>query len=222
MLPHPTAVLCTGTFFSRDSRPGDYEWPNNTNRLLPWMFNHLTDLTRDDYPGIPSNARPSTLGDALLLQLTDGSYLFTKAIAGDNSLSWFQVNTDGSLNLYVSTLGTDRLEHSRPAHVDIYYHFEDTSTPVTESQASVPAVPARRITPTSKAMMRLRLDMLVLLLCYVAVAPNVTGTIASVDPFVFHTRVRAGNVASFALDAAEIIACALSPGCLPGTPIWLL
>lgn len=26
-----------GTFFSRDSRPGDYEWPNNTNRLLPWM-----------------------------------------------------------------------------------------------------------------------------------------------------------------------------------------
>ena len=85
-----------GTFFSRDSRPGDYEWPNNTNRLLPWMFNHLTDLTRDDYPGIPSNARPSTLGDALLLQLTDGSYLFTKAIAGDNSLSWFQVNTDGT------------------------------------------------------------------------------------------------------------------------------
>ena len=78
------------------------------------MFNHLTDLTRDDYPGIPSNARPSTLGDALLLQLTDGSYLFTKAVAGDNSLSWFQVNTDGSLNLYVSTLGTDRLEHKVP------------------------------------------------------------------------------------------------------------
>lgn len=103
-----------GTFFSRDSRSGDYEWPNNTNRLLPWMFNHLTDLTRGDYPGIPSNARPSTLGDALLLQLTDGSYLFTKAVAGDNSLSWFQVNTDGPLNLYVSTLGTDRLEHKVP------------------------------------------------------------------------------------------------------------
>ena len=25
-----------GIFFSRDSRPGDFEWPNNTNRLLPW------------------------------------------------------------------------------------------------------------------------------------------------------------------------------------------
>lgn len=24
-----------GIFFSRDSRPGDFEWPNNTNRLLP-------------------------------------------------------------------------------------------------------------------------------------------------------------------------------------------
>ena len=24
-----------GIFFSRDSRPGDYQWPNNTNRLLP-------------------------------------------------------------------------------------------------------------------------------------------------------------------------------------------
>ena len=33
-----------GIFFSRDSRPGDYQWPNNTNRLLPWMFNHLEDL----------------------------------------------------------------------------------------------------------------------------------------------------------------------------------
>ena len=30
-----------GIFFSRDSRPGDYQWPNNTNRLLPWMFNRL-------------------------------------------------------------------------------------------------------------------------------------------------------------------------------------
>ena len=27
-----------GIFFSRDSRPGDFEWPNNTNRLLPWVF----------------------------------------------------------------------------------------------------------------------------------------------------------------------------------------
>ena len=45
-----------GIFFSRDSRPGDYQWPNNTNRLLPWMFNHLEDLTRSDYASIPSNA----------------------------------------------------------------------------------------------------------------------------------------------------------------------
>ena len=48
-----------GIFFSRDSRPGDYQWPNNTNRLLPWMFNRLEDLTRSDYAGIPSNALPT-------------------------------------------------------------------------------------------------------------------------------------------------------------------
>ncbi|MCD8182534.1 MAG: glycoside hydrolase family 36 [Bacteroides sp.] len=103
-----------GVFFSRDSRPGDYEWPNNTNRLLPWMFNHLEDITRDDYPGIPSNARPSTLGDALILQLPDGNYLFAKAVSGKNSLSWFQINTDGSLTLYVSTLGEDALSGQLP------------------------------------------------------------------------------------------------------------
>ena len=78
-----------GIFFSRDSRPGDYQWPNNTNRLLPWMFNRLEDLTRSDYAGIPSNALPSASGDALLLELADGEYLFAKAIAGSNSLSWF-------------------------------------------------------------------------------------------------------------------------------------
>ena len=103
-----------GVFFSRDSRPGDYEWPNNTNRLLPWMFNRLEEITRVDYPGIPSNARPSTLGDALLLQLADGNYLFAKAVSGSNSLSWFQVNVDGTLVLYVSTLGEDALPDSVP------------------------------------------------------------------------------------------------------------
>ena len=86
-----------GIFFSRDSRPDDYQWPNNTNRLLPWVFSRLEDLTRSDYEGIPSNALPSVSGDALLFELSDGEYLFAKAIAGDNSLSWFQVNQDLSL-----------------------------------------------------------------------------------------------------------------------------
>lgn len=103
-----------GAFFSRDSRTNDYQWPNNTNRLLPWMFNRLGDLTQDNYPGIPSNAPPSRLGDALLLQLSNGAYLFVKAVAGDNSLSWLQVNTDGTLTLYVSTLGEDRLTGKVP------------------------------------------------------------------------------------------------------------
>ena len=103
-----------GIFFSRDSRPGDYQWPNNTNRLLPWMFNRLEDLTRSDYAGIPSNALPSASGDALLLELADGEYLFAKAIAGSNSLSWFQVNQDGTLTLYVSTLGEDALTGRLP------------------------------------------------------------------------------------------------------------
>ena len=103
-----------GIFFSRDSRPGDFEWPNNTNRLLPWVFNDLKELTDTRYPGIPSNAAPSTLGDALLLELTNGEYLFAKAIAGRNSLSWLQVNDNGSVTLYVSTLGKDYLKPEVP------------------------------------------------------------------------------------------------------------
>jgi len=103
-----------GVFFSRDSRANDYQWPNNTNRLLPWMFNRLQELTQDNYPGIPSNSQPSTLGDALLLQLSNGEYLFVKAVAGDNSLSWLQVNTDGTLTLYISTLGEDQLTGEVP------------------------------------------------------------------------------------------------------------
>lgn len=103
-----------GVFFSRDSRANDYQWPNNTNRLLPWMFNRLQELTQYNYPGIPSNSQPSTLGDALLLQLSNGEYLFVKAVAGDNSLSWLQVNTDGTLTLYISTLGEDQLTGEVP------------------------------------------------------------------------------------------------------------
>lgn len=103
-----------GIFFSRDSRPGDYQWPNNTNRLLPWVFNRLDDLTQEDYPGIPSNGAPSVLGDVLLLELADGGFLFAKAVAGENSISWFQVNKDGSLTVYLSTLGTDNLASQAP------------------------------------------------------------------------------------------------------------
>uniref|UniRef100_UPI003AB14314 hypothetical protein n=1 Tax=Alistipes putredinis TaxID=28117 RepID=UPI003AB14314 len=42
-----------------------------------------------------SETAPSTLGDALLLELTNGEYLFAKAVAGRNSLSWLQVNDNG-------------------------------------------------------------------------------------------------------------------------------
>lgn len=103
-----------GAFFSRDVRPNDYQWPNNTNRLLPWMFNRLKDITEEGYSGIPSNGRPSVVGDALLLRLSNGEYLFAKALAGDNSLSWFQVNPDGTLSVYVSTLGEDKLTGQPP------------------------------------------------------------------------------------------------------------
>lgn len=103
-----------GIFFSRDYRPGDYQWPNNTNRLLPWVFTRLDDLTKEEYRGIPSNGSPSLLGDALLLELADGQFLFTKAVAGDNSISWFKVGNDGSLTVYLSTLGTDKLTSQAP------------------------------------------------------------------------------------------------------------
>lgn len=103
-----------GLFFSRDSRPDDFEWPNNTNRLLPWAFKNLKELTDTRYPGIPSNAAPSTVGDGLLLQLSNGEYLFAKALSGANSLSWLQVNPDGTVTLYVSTLGKDPLPPHAP------------------------------------------------------------------------------------------------------------
>ncbi|WP_455586323.1 Sip1-related alpha-galactosidase [Bacteroides sp.] len=109
-----------GLFFSRDSRPGDYEWPNNTNRLLPWCFGQLKEIVQPDYPGIPSNAKPSLSGDALLLQLADGQYLFAKALSGENSLSWFQIDQDGSLKLYLSTLGTDCLPLKAPLFLSGY------------------------------------------------------------------------------------------------------
>lgn len=103
-----------GIFFSRDSRQGDFEWPNNTNRLLPWAFNELKEVTEVDYPGIPSNSLPSPLGDVLLLELKNGEFLLAKAVAGDNSLSWLQVNDDGSVTLYVSTLGEEGLSPKVP------------------------------------------------------------------------------------------------------------
>lgn len=103
-----------GLFFSRDLRPGDHQWPNNTNRLLPWSFNRLEELTQKDYPGIPSNGSPSLLGDALLLELADGNFLFAKGLSGENSLSWFRIDPKGSLHMYVSTLGTDALEPDVP------------------------------------------------------------------------------------------------------------
>lgn len=103
-----------GLFFSRDCRPGDYNWPNNTNRLLPWSFRQLGELRSATYQGIPSNGGPSAVGDALLLRLGEGRCLFLKAVSGENSISWLQVNKDGTLTLYLSTLGTDKLSGRLP------------------------------------------------------------------------------------------------------------
>lgn len=103
-----------GLFFSRDTRGGDYQWPNNTNRLLPWAFDKLADLADNEYPGIPSNGRPSLAGDALLLELENGEFLFAKAVAGANSLSWFEIGNDGALTVYLSTLGEDDLPARAP------------------------------------------------------------------------------------------------------------
>ena len=54
------------------------------------------------------------MGDALLLELSNGEYLFAKAVTGSNSLSWLQINTNGSITLYVSTLGKDYLKPRVP------------------------------------------------------------------------------------------------------------
>lgn len=102
-----------GIFFSQDIHPAN-QWPNNTNRLLPWSFNDLKELTEKNYSGIPSNGSPSVLGDALLMELANGEFLFAKAVTGSNSLSWLQVNDNGSVTLYVSTLGQDYLKPQVP------------------------------------------------------------------------------------------------------------
>lgn len=101
-----------GIFFATDTLPN--KWPNNTNRLLPWAFTDLKDFTSGNYRGIPSNSFPSMLGDALLLRLANGHYMFVKALAADNSMSWLKVESDGGLKLYVSTLGTDVLPRRAP------------------------------------------------------------------------------------------------------------
>lgn len=107
----------SGVFFSRDDRPGDFQWPNNTNRLMPWPFRTLGDLNDRDYPGIPSNAGPSLPGDALLLKLADDEWILLKAVAGKNSLSCLQVDAAGELDVYTSTLGKDSLGGSEPAFI---------------------------------------------------------------------------------------------------------
>ncbi|MEG1574842.1 MAG: Sip1-related alpha-galactosidase [Bacteroidales bacterium] len=107
-------VYIRGVFLSRDFRHGDHGWPNNTNRLLPWVFNQLNDITNTDYQGIPSNGQPSVMGDAIIIEKNDGRYLYAKVLSGDNSISWFKVNSDGSLMLYVSTLGHDALPKQVP------------------------------------------------------------------------------------------------------------
>lgn len=109
--------IVSGLFFSRDDRTGDHQWPNNTNRLMPWPFRQIAELTRGDYPGIPSNGKPSRVGDVLLLQLKGGDWMILKAVAGKNSLSCFQVETDGSVRVYVSTLGKDDLPAKVPAFI---------------------------------------------------------------------------------------------------------
>ncbi len=103
-----------GLFFARDTKQGDYQWPNVTNRLLPWPFEQLSDLVKPGYPGIPSNGAPSVLGDALLLQQKNGEYLFLKAVSGKNSLSWFVMEKNGEPRLLVSTMGKDCLARKVP------------------------------------------------------------------------------------------------------------
>ncbi len=119
-----------GLFFSRDERPGDYTWPHNTNRLLPWAFRQLGELLASSYPGIPSNGKVSPQGDALLLHLQNGHYLFLKAVAGSNSISWLNVTPEGELLLYVSTLGPDELDRKVPV---VLYACEENAYTVMEA-----------------------------------------------------------------------------------------
>lgn len=107
-LPHYTQ----GIFFTTDIFPN--QWPNNTNRLLPWHFSHIHDIIKKDYPGIPSNNPPSPLGDAILLQISNDRFLFLKSLSSTHSLSWFAIEPNGTLKVYISTLGKAYLKKENP------------------------------------------------------------------------------------------------------------
>lgn len=112
--PIPLPELRRGTFFARDDRPGDYHWPNNTNRLLPWTFRQPSDLLKDDYIGIASNGKPSAQGDAMLVETVEGDYMFVKSLSRGNTISWLQISADGTLRATCSTLGSDTLSVITP------------------------------------------------------------------------------------------------------------
>lgn len=67
---------------------GDFEWFNNINWFLFWVFNDLKELIDICYLGIFFNVVLFMLGDVLLLELINGEYLFVKVVVGCNSLSW--------------------------------------------------------------------------------------------------------------------------------------
>lgn len=135
-----------GVFFSPDLYTANNNFPNNTNRLLPWAFDNAADIISPEYRGLPSNAAPSPVGDAMLLELEDGTYLFVKTVSGDNSLSWLRVNDDGSTGLFVSTLGGDLL----PARVPVIIkgHGNDPYSAISDAYDSL--IADKEVSSTSR------------------------------------------------------------------------
>ena len=63
--------------------------------------------------------------------MENGNYLFLKAIAGENCISWLKVEKTGTLKVYVSTLGEDYL----PAQVPVLLYAVDHSVYTVMDQA---------------------------------------------------------------------------------------
>ena len=77
--------------------------------------NDLKELTDTRYPGIPSNAAHLRWEMHYCWNDKRRILVFAKAIAGRNSFSWLQVNDNGSVTLYVSTLGKRLSETGSPS-----------------------------------------------------------------------------------------------------------
>lgn len=94
-----------GIFYARDVR-GRNNWPDGTNRLLPWYFgSDISELIDDQAKGIPSNGELCPFAFFISLELRNGKHIVLNSFASSSHMSWFTLSEKGELLLQVGTLG---------------------------------------------------------------------------------------------------------------------